>query len=66
MDVSIDESLMKAVERRRAAEAERHKRIFSARNRVIGLDARALEQQVAERRAHEDAERQQKMAYGKN
>ncbi|XP_060750333.1 RIB43A-like with coiled-coils protein 1 [Tachysurus vachellii] len=63
MDVSIDESLMKAVERRRAAEAERRKRIFSARNRVIGLDAHALEQQVAERHAQEDAERQQKMNY---
>lgn len=66
MDVPVDESSMRAVERRRAAEVARRKRIFNTRNRVIGLDVHALEQQVAERRECEGAERQREMAYGKN
>lgn len=64
VDMAVDESSVRAVERRRAAEVARRKRIFSTRNRVIGLDVHALEQQVAERRVHEEAERQRDMAYG--
>lgn len=65
MDVPVDESSMRAVERRRAAEVARKKRIFSTRNRVIGLDVHVLEQQVAERREQEEAEQKREMAYGK-
>ncbi|XP_060792986.1 RIB43A-like with coiled-coils protein 1 [Neoarius graeffei] len=63
MDVAADERSMKAVEQRQAAEAERKKRIFNAKKRLIGLDIQALEQQVAERRKWEEAERQREMAY---
>ncbi|KAG7323690.1 hypothetical protein KOW79_013392 [Hemibagrus wyckioides] len=63
VDVPMDESSMKTVERRRAAEVARQKRIFSTRNRMIGLDVHVLEQQVAERRAREEAEQQREMAY---
>ncbi|KAK3519127.1 hypothetical protein QTP70_018854 [Hemibagrus guttatus] len=63
VDVPMDESSMKNVERRRAAEVARQKRIFSSRNRMIGLDVHALEQQVAERRSRKEAERQREMAY---
>lgn len=66
VDVPMDESSMKVVERRQSAEAARRKRIFSTRKRVIGIDMHALEQQVTERREREEAERQRKMAYGKN
>lgn len=66
MDVPMGESSMKTVERRRAAEVARQKRIFSTRNRMIGLDVHVLEQQVAERRARQEAEQQREMAYGKN
>ncbi|KAI5095591.1 RIB43A-like with coiled-coils protein 1, partial [Silurus meridionalis] len=61
--MDMDQSSMRAVERRRAAEAERRQRIFNPRKRVIGLDVQVLEQQVAERRQREEAERQQQMAY---
>lgn len=66
VDVAVDESSMRAAERRRAAEGERRKRVLNTRNRVIGLDVHALEQQVAERREREEAERQREMAYGKS
>lgn len=66
MDVPEDESVMRAVERRRAAEFARQKRIFNARNRVIGLDVQALKQQVAEKRRSEERELQRQMAWGKN
>ncbi|KAM9445828.1 RIB43A-like with coiled-coils protein 1 [Clarias gariepinus] len=62
-DQPVDESSRSAVERRQAAEAERRKRIFNPRNRVIGLDVHALEQQVTERRKREEVERQQKLVY---
>lgn len=66
VDLPVDESSIRAVERRRDAEVARRKRIFSTRNRVIGLDVHALEQQVAERREREEAERQREMAYSKS
>ncbi|XP_072512525.1 RIB43A-like with coiled-coils protein 1 [Salminus brasiliensis] len=62
LDVPVDSRAVQAVERRRAAEAARHKRIFSTRNRVLGLDTRVLEQQVAERRNREEVEKQRDLA----
>lgn len=64
LDLPADESSVRAVERRQAAEVARRKRIFNTRNRVIGLDVHALDQQVAEKREREKAERQREMAYG--
>ncbi|MCJ8741458.1 hypothetical protein PDJAM_G00071040 [Pangasius djambal] len=62
VDVPVDESSTRAVERRRAAEVARQKRIFNPRTRVIGLDVHTLKQQVAERREREEAELQREMA----
>ncbi|TSP79488.1 RIB43A-like with coiled-coils protein 1 [Bagarius yarrelli] len=59
VDMPADE---RVVERRQAAEFERRRRIFDARNRVIGLDVNALNRQVAERRDREERERQREMA----
>ncbi|CAL8323580.1 unnamed protein product [Merluccius merluccius] len=54
-----DDSTEVAVERRRAAEAERKARIFNTRSRVMGVDLDTLDHQVAERQLQRDAERQQ-------
>uniref|UniRef100_A0A8B9HU48 RIB43A-like with coiled-coils protein 1 n=1 Tax=Astyanax mexicanus TaxID=7994 RepID=A0A8B9HU48_ASTMX len=59
LDMPVDSRVVQAVERRRAAEAARHERIFSTRSRVIGVDTIVLEQQVAERRNREEVEKQQ-------
>uniref|UniRef100_W5L0Z7 RIB43A-like with coiled-coils protein 1 n=1 Tax=Astyanax mexicanus TaxID=7994 RepID=W5L0Z7_ASTMX len=59
LDMPVDSRVVQAVERRRAAEAARHERIFSTRSRVIGVDMIVLEQQVAERRNREEVEKQQ-------
>ncbi|XP_015460676.3 RIB43A-like with coiled-coils protein 1 isoform X1 [Astyanax mexicanus] len=59
LDMPVDSRVVQAVERRRAAEAARHERIFSTRSRVIGVDTIVLEQQIAERRNREEVEKQQ-------
>ncbi|KAJ8397002.1 hypothetical protein AAFF_G00010560 [Aldrovandia affinis] len=61
--VKMENSEVMSVERRRAAEAARQKRIFNTRNRVIGLDRTALESQVAEKRERENVEREQDKAF---
>lgn len=50
------------IEQRRTFEQERKKRIFNARERVIGVDKQALEQQIAEKEklAQAKAEKEQK------
>ncbi|XP_030625557.1 RIB43A-like with coiled-coils protein 1 [Chanos chanos] len=53
----------KAVERRRAAEAARRVRIFNTKNRVMGLDLPAIENQVTEKREREKMEKQRDRAY---
>ncbi|XP_017563617.1 RIB43A-like with coiled-coils protein 1 [Pygocentrus nattereri] len=63
LDLPVDSRALQAVERRRAAESARHKRIFSTRERVLGVDARALERQVAERQQREEAEKQRDRAH---
>ena len=65
MDFPVDGSREKAVEGRRAAEAERKARIFSTRSRVMGVDLSTLDQQVEERQLQRDAERQREKAFGK-
>ncbi|KPP61887.1 RIB43A-like with coiled-coils protein 1-like [Scleropages formosus] len=58
-----DDSEAMATERRRAAEAARKKRIFNARSRIMGVDLKALDQQVAEKRDREEQERQREKAF---
>lgn len=64
VDLPVDESVQQAVERRRAAEAERKSRIFNTRNRVIGVDLRALHKQQEEKRERLEMEKQRDMAHG--
>ncbi|PSN32995.1 RIB43A-like with coiled-coils protein 1 [Blattella germanica] len=52
-----------AIERRRRFEEERKSRIFNARQRLIGVDLRALEVQIAERKAQEQDERRKDEAF---
>ncbi|KAI4880592.1 hypothetical protein NFI96_012196, partial [Prochilodus magdalenae] len=59
----LDVPMVDSVERRRAAESARRKRIFNTRERVLGVDARALERQVAERRQQEEVEKQRDIAH---
>ncbi|KAM9785537.1 LOW QUALITY PROTEIN: RIB43A-like with coiled-coils protein 1 [Neosynchiropus ocellatus] len=54
-----------AVVRRRLAESARHSRIYDTRQRCIGLDLGALDQQVRERRRQEGAEAQRNQAFEK-
>lgn len=63
-DLPADESVLRAVERRRAAEAERKNRIFSTRTRVIGVDPRALHKQREEKQEQQEMEKQRDMVHG--
>ncbi|KAL7864939.1 hypothetical protein AOLI_G00163590 [Acnodon oligacanthus] len=63
LDSPVDSRALQAVARRRAAESARHTRIFSTRERVLGVDVGALARQVAERRQREEAERQRDRAH---
>lgn len=66
VDLPVDNSVDVAVERRRAAEAARQARIFNTRHRVMGLDLKALEQQVAENKEREEMAGQRERAFGKH
>ncbi|XP_056095389.1 RIB43A-like with coiled-coils protein 1 [Rhinichthys klamathensis goyatoka] len=63
VDLPVDESEQRAVERRRAAEAERKSRIFNSRSRVIGVDLRALHKQQDDKRDRLEMEKQRDMAH---
>ncbi|XP_076874615.1 RIB43A-like with coiled-coils protein 1 isoform X2 [Brachyhypopomus gauderio] len=63
LDLPVDETAMKALQRRRSAEAARQKRIFNTRNRVMGLDLQTLERQMAERRERVEIEKQRDVAH---
>ncbi|KAM9341913.1 RIB43A-like with coiled-coils protein 1 [Pholidichthys leucotaenia] len=63
VDLPVDQSTEKAVERRRAAEAARKGRIFNTRLRVIGLDIDALNQQVQEKKHYQNMEKQRDKAF---
>lgn len=66
VDLPVDNSADVAVERRRAAEAARQARIFNTRHRVMGLDLKALEQQVVENKEREEMAGQRERAFGKH
>ncbi|KTG02769.1 hypothetical protein cypCar_00017382 [Cyprinus carpio] len=63
VDLPVDESALRAVERRRAAEAERKNRIFNSRSRVIGVDLRALHKQREEKQERLEMDKQRDMAH---
>ncbi|XP_051961229.1 RIB43A-like with coiled-coils protein 1 [Xyrauchen texanus] len=63
VDLPGDESVLKVIERRRAAEAERKSRIFNSRARVIGLDLPVLHKQLEEKRERLEMEKQRDMAH---
>ncbi|XP_024149863.1 RIB43A-like with coiled-coils protein 1 [Oryzias melastigma] len=62
-DAQLDQSLEKAVESRRSAEAARKARIFNTRLRVMGLDLDALNQQIKEKKQQENKEKLQSEAF---
>ncbi|XP_027622639.1 RIB43A-like with coiled-coils protein 1 isoform X2 [Tupaia chinensis] len=55
---------MAAIEARRNREKERQSRFFNVRNRVMGVDVEALNNQVKEQKLQEAAERSKEAAYG--
>ena len=65
VDLPVDQSTEKAVERRRSAESARKARIFNTRLRVMGLDTDVLNQQVQERKQQQNIEKQRDKAFGK-
>ncbi|KAF1390519.1 hypothetical protein PFLUV_G00058900 [Perca fluviatilis] len=65
VDLPVEQSLEKAVERRRSAETARKARIFNTRLRVMGLDLDALNQQVQEKKHQQNMEIQRGNAFDK-
>ncbi|XP_056240551.1 RIB43A-like with coiled-coils protein 1 [Seriola aureovittata] len=65
VDLPVDQSIEKAVERRRSAATARKARIFNTRLRVMGLDLDALNQQVQEKNHKENMEKQRHKAFDK-
>ncbi|XP_019945058.1 RIB43A-like with coiled-coils protein 1 [Paralichthys olivaceus] len=65
VDLPVDQSIEKAVERRRSAESARKARIFNTRLRVMGLDAEVLSQQIQEKKLQQNIERQRDKAFDK-
>ncbi|XP_016368689.1 RIB43A-like with coiled-coils protein 1 [Sinocyclocheilus rhinocerous] len=63
VDLPVDESALRAVERRRAAEAERKNRIFNSRSRVIGVDLSVLHKQREENQERLEMDKQRDMAH---
>ncbi|KAM7404694.1 hypothetical protein PAMP_012018 [Pampus punctatissimus] len=65
VDLPVDKSIEKAVERRRAAETARKAQIFNTRLRVMGLDLDALNQQAQQKKHLQNMQRQQDKAFDK-
>nr|XP_020489928.1 LOW QUALITY PROTEIN: RIB43A-like with coiled-coils protein 1 [Labrus bergylta] len=63
VDLPIDQSIEKAVERRRSAETARKARIYNTRHRVMGIDVGALNQQVQEKKHQQNMEMQRDKAF---
>ncbi|KAL7060771.1 hypothetical protein AAHC03_09240 [Spirometra sp. Aus1] len=63
LDLPVDRKEAAAIERRRALEEQRKGRIFNAKNRLIGVDERALAQQLKEKKEREDEEHCRELAY---
>ncbi|XP_008050129.1 RIB43A-like with coiled-coils protein 1 isoform X2 [Carlito syrichta] len=61
--LSPDPKEAAAIEARRNREKERQSRFFNVRNRVIGVDIEALNNQVEERKLREAAERSKEAAF---
>ncbi|XP_031225253.1 RIB43A-like with coiled-coils protein 1 isoform X2 [Mastomys coucha] len=64
LDLVPDPKELAAIEARRNRERERQSRFFNVRNRVMGVDAEALNHQLEERKLREAVERNKNMAYG--
>ncbi|XP_062040386.1 RIB43A-like with coiled-coils protein 1 isoform X2 [Lepus europaeus] len=64
LDFPSDPKEVAAIEARRNREKERQSRFFNVRNRVIGVDVEALNNQVEERKLREADERNREQAYG--
>lgn len=64
LDLPVDQSEVKAAERRRSAETTRKARIFNTRHRVMGIDVDALNQQVQEKKHQQHMEMQRDKAFG--
>ncbi|XP_044066822.1 RIB43A-like with coiled-coils protein 1 isoform X2 [Siniperca chuatsi] len=65
VDLPVDQSIERAVERRRSAETTRKARIFNTRLRVMGLDLDALNQQVQEKKHQQNMDMQRDKAFDK-
>ncbi|XP_014676884.1 PREDICTED: RIB43A-like with coiled-coils protein 2 [Priapulus caudatus] len=65
LNLPIDYRQIAAVERRKNREQQRQSRIFNAKVRTIGVDINALDQQVNERKAREEWERQHEAEFSK-
>lgn len=65
VDLPVDQSIKKAVDRRGSAETARKARIFNTRLRVMGLDVDALNKQVEEKKHQQHMEMQRDKAFGK-
>ncbi|KAM6144167.1 RIB43A-like with coiled-coils protein 1 isoform 1-T2 [Erethizon dorsatum] len=64
VDLSSDPKEVAAIEARRNREKDRQSRFFNVRNRVMGVDVEALNNQVEERKLQEATERNKEAAYG--
>uniref|UniRef100_A0A3P8UIU2 RIB43A-like with coiled-coils protein 1 n=1 Tax=Cynoglossus semilaevis TaxID=244447 RepID=A0A3P8UIU2_CYNSE len=65
VDLPLNQSIEKAVERRRFAETVRKARIFNTRLRVMGVDVDALHQQVQEKKHQKDMEQRRDQYFDK-
>ncbi|TNN56954.1 RIB43A-like with coiled-coils protein 1 [Liparis tanakae] len=65
VDLPVDPSVENAVKMRRSAETARRARIFNTRLRVMGLDLDAINQQVQEKKHHQNMEKQRDKAFDK-
>ncbi|TGZ75644.1 hypothetical protein CRM22_000272 [Opisthorchis felineus] len=63
LDIPLDAKEAAVIEARRKREQERQARIFNARTRLIGVDERALQQQVEEKKEREIREDLREKAY---
>ncbi|XP_004781279.1 RIB43A-like with coiled-coils protein 1 [Mustela putorius furo] len=64
VDLSPDPKEVAAIEARRNREKERQSRFFNVRTRVMGVDVKALNSQVEERKLREATEQSKEAAYG--
>ncbi|XP_068181207.1 RIB43A-like with coiled-coils protein 1 [Antennarius striatus] len=65
VDLPVDRSIERAVDRRRSADAARKSRILNTRLRVMGLDLDALNKQVQEKKLKKNMEMNRDRAFDK-